>query len=133
MENVYIEYDRALSLVNDEIAKEGPWYTYLRDGGNACYNVEYDDYTDEWVGSCLVGRALIAAGVDPERLGYEGVRDADVRTVADRLREVKFTSKAMSFLAHVQASQDIGRTWGEAVTVAVELAAYVNYDDSLYL
>jgi hypothetical protein len=131
--NVYIEYDRALSLVNDEIAKEGPQYTYTRDRNGACWNVEYDESTGEWVGSCLVGRALIAAGVDPERLGYESVRDADVRQVESVLGELKMTEKAMDFLAHVQGSQDIGRMWGEAVTNAVELAFYDNQDDSLYL
>lgn len=111
---VYIDYQTALSLVNDEVAKEGPDFVYEKISNAYCANtVELP--SGEIVGSCLVGRALIAAGVDPVVL-HQVAATLGILGVASKLGDnFKITGKAINFLQYAQAEQDKGRPWGEAV------------------
>lgn len=129
---VLLDYDDALSLVNDEVAKEGPDYVYPY---QFCTNIRLVTPTvDEWRGSCLVGRALLAAGVTVDDF-LASATEAESIDVVQRSGLVKLTRKASLFLSHVQQTQDMGGGWGEAVYQAVAAANYedINYDDEQYI
>lgn len=134
---VSLNYDEAKRLVEAEIAKEGADYVYRTpnaDGKGSCVNVVENKW-GELVGSCLVGRALVAAGVDPHKMAGEH-EDDDV----DNLRArgvVKLTQKAQFFLSYAQARQDLGATWGVALDRAIRYVTtdgelYRSFDDEIY-
>lgn len=132
MRGVLIDYSDALRLVNDEIVKEGPTYVHgllaaAVAGTGTCANVQYDS-EGNLIGSCLVGRALIAAGVDPQRFIDTECVDGDVYDALHSLPELGMTRKAMSFLQAVQSRQDNGSEWGEAVDYAVQ-SVHGHFDD----
>lgn len=132
MRGVLIDYDDAVRLVNDEIVKEGSDYVYKQVNFTCANVVKYSDGTIE--GSCLVGRALIAAGIAPERFLETDTIDSEVFQVVDNLPELGMTTKAERFLATVQAKQDNGSTWGQAVEAALSVAndAECELDDTRF-
>ena len=119
MAKILIDYARALELVNDEIAKEGPDYVYPKVDGFCVNTVVQEDGTI--VGSCLVGRALIGAGVeasDLDRFASDSSVESTIEAMADYFQ---LTTQAAYFLSCVQQSQDTGSPWGEAVENAVRI------------
>jgi hypothetical protein len=136
---INLNYDEAKRLVELEIAKEGSDYVYLHTeemaGGRvlSCLNVEMDEGGHIY-GSCLVGRALIEAGVDKQAL-HENA-DADIVTL-NELGIVGLTRKARHFLNHLQFEQDGGMPWGYALEIAVRRSntdseVYEPFDDTYY-
>ena len=125
--SVCIDYDTALTLVNDEVAKEGPDYIYPFP---RCVNVREGE-DGELYGACLVGRAVIQGGVPVEDLIL--FPDADIETIRAQ-GIVKLTEKAEAFLVAVQTCQDDGGEWGTAVHWATERAnGDMNpLDDTMY-
>lgn len=131
MENVFINYDRARDLVHAEIMKEGADYVYSAKGAlTACVNVTLDESGDI-VGSCLVGRALLSAGLDPHDLLDHA--DSDIHGLFAVVDTLFLTSKAVAFLSRVQSSQDQGVKWGDAFKVGVGEAEEYNEEDTYYL
>lgn len=133
---VSLNYDEAKRLVEAEIAKEGSDYVYMRGGSKPCLNVDYDAGGD-LVGSCLVGRALVAAGVEVEILATDAYKDADIIHLNES-GVVKLTHKARRFLGTAQGLQDQGRPWGYALENAIQRVTTDSeitepYDDTDYL
>jgi hypothetical protein len=97
------------------IAAESPNYVYQqvqRDGRSACEYVEYAG--DQLIGSCIVGRALVNLGVDPASLTFS---NDFTPTAWGLLRDAGHNSLAgeIDWIQSVQAGQDQGWAWGEAV------------------
>lgn len=131
MSKILIDYNEALRLVNDEIAKEGPGFIYGSPNPASCVNTEV--VNDEIVGSCLVGRALIAAGVNAERLHAEA-EIYDISMTVIKLEDVfTLTEKSLDFLQDVQNYQDDAQEWGVAVERATLNATENGYDDTKWL
>ena len=131
---VALNYDEAKRLVEAEIAKEGADYVYSRPGDvRSCVNVEKDE-RGALVGSCLVGRALLASGVAPGVL-HEW-QDSDIHGLNCN-GVVKLTTKALHFLGMVQSEQDQGISWGRALLRAdlhvTDSELYGEFDDTLYV
>lgn len=95
------------------LAAESPDYKYKRQG---CVYVEEDD-TGNLVGSCIVGKALVNLGVEPQTLHYDmpsripGALNLLRRPVNDRERY---------WIDEVQYHQDLGYAWSESVASADE-------------
>lgn len=93
------------------LAGESPDYVYQRQG---CVYVEEDD-AGNLVGSCIVGKALVNLGVEPQALHYEvpsripGAAALLRRPVDDLERR---------WIDEVQYSQDFGYAWSESVANA---------------
>lgn len=126
-----IDFNQALRLVNDEIAKVGPKHVYDEEtpvGGCVNVKAKYDETAGKvvYTGSCIVGRALIAAGYDARDLYILAV-DSDVQRLEESL-DVEFTDKARSFLSRVQYRQDGGTPWGEAVADAFTMVQGLDFD-----
>jgi len=119
MNEVRIDYAKAVDMINQEIAKESPDYVYqIGEIYRSCSNTtELPDGTV--VGSCVVGRALISAGADAKFLHKEA-QFKDVEGALALLDGFYVTPKAFEFLANVQARQDMGTTWGDATKRAQE-------------
>lgn len=121
---VYINYETALRLVNDEIENEGSDYVYNNGDENlSCVNVVLDE-DGEIIGCCLIGRALMAAGVDPE---YLMSRKTDsIHSIVSN-GGVRITEKAFRLFSTAQVLQDQGTPWGMAVQRGIETAS--DYSD----
>lgn len=131
MSKILIDYNEALRLVNDEIAKKGPGFIYGSPNPASCVNTEV--VNGEIVGSCLVGRALIAAGVDAEILHKEA-EIYDVGMTHVKLGDhFALTEKSLDFLQDVQSYQDNAQEWGVAVANATLNATENGYDDTKWL
>lgn len=95
------------------LAGESPDYVYRRQG---CVYVEDDD-AGNLVGSCIVGKALVNLGVEPEELHYEvpsripGAGALLRRSVDDLERR---------WIDEVQYRQDLGYAWSESIANADE-------------
>lgn len=102
-----------------ELAAENPEHVYVFPSGTACYNV-WEDEDGELVGSCIVGKALVALGIDPE-LFIE--RDVQATSVHNTLRAFEADidwvyGPDAEWLQNVQAFQDQQLPWGKAIEEA---------------
>jgi hypothetical protein len=110
---IEIDYAKAVELVEAEIAEKGEDYVYER---NFCVNVHQDSETGEWCGSCLIGRALIRAGIPPETFSEKFCVGSGIHNVVDTMLPIlRVTAKAVSFFDFVQRHQDAGTSWGKAL------------------
>lgn len=137
---IEINYDTALSALNNAIMVEGPDFVYAKevltittygDQYPVCSYLHMDKDGELTVPGCIVGRALIDLGVPVEKIqpyntGY--VAGGILRELAED-NVLSFTSKAASLLAHVQYLQDAGTEWGEAVHDAVEHVASFRWSE----
>lgn len=78
-----------------------------------CQYVEYDKH-DDLVGSCLLGHALLALGVEPQKLDVVTMGFVDLEKKLD----LGLPSAVVTWAVTVQDEQDDFKPWG----VAVELA-----------
>lgn len=103
-----------------ELAAENPEHVYAFPAGSmACYNV-WEDEDGELVGSCIVGKAIVALGIDPE-LFIE--RDVQATSVHNTLRAFEaeldmIYGPEAEWLQNVQAFQDQQIPWAGAVAEA---------------
>lgn len=119
-----IDYPEALEMAKAEIAKEGEDFIYE--------NRDYEDsryccYVANGAPSCLVGRILINNSIVEQDALAEDYNDELFDGLATMLQgdfEVEFTPKARKFLTELQASQDHGDTWGEALQIAKHSVRY---------
>lgn len=116
-----IDYDEAVRLVESVMNKEGfgPDYVYQNpdpEQPTRCFNVWNGE------GSCIIGRALIEMGVEPEWFKQTGMRPAqpfsDVSRDLEIEKSIRFTSKAYHFLREIQSCQDTKVPWGQAIRSA---------------
>lgn len=118
-----MDYEAALRLVNDEIAKEGENYVYQR---SFCTNVELGK-DGLWVGSCIVGRVFVAAGIPASAIAISGTGSASIFLLATEFNDrISLTEKAYKFLRTIQDSQDARCAWG---TARNEAASFVSSMD----
>ena len=112
---IEIDVARALNLLEIVVEKAGEDYVYP----GAQY---YCSYVEDGKPSCLVGRALHLAGLGVGELA--DMDDAWPPTIDEvTLPEgVNVTPEARVVLRAAQKEQDWGKTWGEALAVAKELA-----------
>jgi len=114
---IEIDYDKALSLVKAEIDKEGVDHVYVQPYDDGCHNVILVD--DEYVGSCLIGRCLVVAGLNAEALFIRAAQKDVSDTALSFEDELHLTDKAETFLSLVQSKQDIGWPWLDALEHAL--------------
>ena len=102
-------------IINEvrRLAADNPDYIYVNPNGS-----EFSQcvYIHDGKGSCIVGRALVNNGFDPEKVAqYEGA-------TADEMLVVLGIKEAIDFgqvwLDRVQALQDNGTPWADAVEEA---------------
>lgn len=106
-----------------KLAAEKPDFIYESDPNalEPCAYLAW--YKDEARGSCIMGQALMNLDVDPLELSkYEG---ADISAVVEVLNgggEPQYHRDKLDYwLSYVQAQQDLGYTWSEAIEWADEL------------
>lgn len=113
-----------------ELAAENPDYIYQPPKGTiGCKNAE-KTADGEWVGSCIVGRALIALGINPRWFEDAGYNGSSFGTVFDALQRAWLMepedvtieeADPYLFVQRVQSHQDTGNTrWAECVRIADE-------------
>lgn len=94
-------------------------FSILQDVGKFPQDLSYDEARQRGLlgQRCIVGQALSNLGVSDETLKeHEGV---GAKFLAGRLLEgVKAKESQLLWLESVQAEQDSGETWGEAVQIA---------------
>lgn len=93
------------------LADEQPDHVYERYGQSCVYVA--DDGEGNLVGSCIVGRALVNLGVEPETLTFYIVPTADTL-----LTSVDLVGPEVSWIQDVQSEQDYGITWSKAIAYA---------------
>lgn len=121
-----------------KLAEEKPDFIYKeaeRDGENVplCVNVELID--GKWVGSCLIGQAYVALGIEAEDL--VDMEEEDANTLAEFLEEsgaVNYDlgwdySHLKMLAAEAQQGQDRGLPWREAVTHAIRIVETEAFPD----
>ncbi|MFC9761687.1 hypothetical protein [Rhodococcus jostii] len=122
---IVVDEDRFVAAVRARAAAEPdkvytpPTVIHVNDDGDesevegACVYVERND-DDVLVGSCLLGCALIDAGVDPAVLdvGELGIDDLVCQVV------VSMRTDVLHWAIVVQSEQDTGIPWGRAVEEA---------------
>lgn len=95
-----------------KLASEYPDCVYSGVGGDCCNKT--GECSNGSVG-CIVGQALILAGVDPDCIEDS----SDIYNVADSLwSDVSDYEDKLDWLAEVQSLQDGGNKWGVAVSKA---------------
>lgn len=110
--------DIPLSEVVAEIrrlAAESPDYIY-QSRNDVCVYVEQDE-AGKLVGSCIVGKALVGLGADPEALNYPS---QEVKGAWAILRYSDGTPQQQNWIDWVQGRQDSGHTWSQSVADADE-------------
>ena len=129
---VEITYERALSLVNDEIKKMGHDYVYPTNARGGC------DYIRNGEASCLVGRVLFGAGVDLFAVPEDTLKRHadDLFRRLDSTGALRIDDEAWSLLASLQAYQDQGVPWGHALMRVLDGNKwhndYYGDDESIY-
>lgn len=119
---IEIDYDRMLSLLNDAIVEKGYGYA---DNSTVC---RYVGVNNEPL--CIVGRALVSAGVDPavfRQCDSDGgsLNISSFSALHGHLEDFTFTPEAVSLANRVQIRQDIGLPWGECVATVVAGVEYI--------
>lgn len=102
-------------IINEvlRLAAENPDYIYTIPGGDEHSSCVY---IHDGNGSCIVGRALVNNGFDPEKVAqYEGVTADEMLVALDIKEETDFDQ---TWLDRVQTEQDSGTPWAEAVDLA---------------
>lgn len=137
---IEINYDTALSALNNAIMVEGSDFVYAKevltittygDQYPTCSYLHMGKDGELTVPGCIVGRVLIDLGVPVEKIqpyNTGHVAGGILRELAkDNI--LSFTSKAASLLAYAQYVQDAGVEWGEAVHDAVEHVASFRWSE----
>ncbi len=100
----------------NEIATASPDFIYEAPDGTQCVYVETDTNGNR-VGSCVVGRALIALGVAPgdiieQASSFLALNKLGILTAFEDSHETRY------WINRVQADQDEGKPWGVAIASA---------------
>lgn len=111
-----IDARRALELLTDLVDEVGEDFVYEKvvDPFDNILKCAYVDA--EWRGSCMVGHALIRAGLNPQ--WFDGTRNTSLSAIAlvHHLPDVDLGASQVFYAA--QSVQDDGQTWGRALTKA---------------
>ncbi len=131
-DTLVLTLEKAKFLVDQAIEQRGEDYLYKKEGDDEyaeclyVHNVhEWDDElcgmveTGEKVAGCLVGLALHKGGVPLEVLErHEGSGAHELCQYLNLTGHVEASDDAKEYLFRVQRSQDHGKTWGEARSLA---------------
>lgn len=114
---IHIDADKALELLEDVVTEKGADFVYEAPGGGCLY-------VNGNQPSCLVGHALVRAGVSIEVLSkLDGTRGSVPISSAD-LSDAATLSEAASYIFSVaQDLQDGDNTWGYALDKARQWGA----------
>lgn len=124
-----ITYDQVVEAADKLVEERGPGYRYSN-GDQVCFYVPIPEFlatditgyvrttaeaiaanTPAQTSGCLVGEILKSLNYDMKKLATE---TASVNEFLPRKR--KFHAKAITFLTDIQALQDDGETWANAVS-----------------
>jgi hypothetical protein len=114
MAEIRIDATRAIELLREVVAESGEDYRYElieTPYGPVCH------YAHDDAPSCLVGHALHRAGVTVEQLASLDKHDNHIASV-ELPAEVEITDEAQDVFAVAQDTQDDGKPWGVALSVA---------------
>lgn len=126
MEAIVLDLAKAQFLVDQAIKQKGEDYVYPRAGGGSCVYVdtviehgpEYGEIREvPTCPSCLVGYALVKAGVDQEWFLEREINDGSASEVLGALRDdgiIMRDDEVEEYFSTVQRNQDAGVPWGEA-------------------
>ncbi len=113
-----ITYESALEALKAAVAEKGEDYVYAW--------VDYKCvYSHNGKPSCGVGHVLHRLGVDTEGFEHTTMNTKMFDSLAYRLRDlsvITITQSAIDLLREFQNCQDEGRTWGEALDIAILFA-----------
>ncbi len=99
-----------------EIASASPDFVYHSPKAPVCVNVA-KTADGQWVGSCIVGQAVVALGVPAKEI-WDKVWDAFSAEALLRHLGVSASGLQDAWLLRVQARQDSQVPWAEAITAA---------------
>ncbi len=131
---IEINYDTALSALNDAVAANGHDYVYEKGQFEVegiwgdvemkplCAYLHPDSEGNLTVPGCIVGVVLHNLGVPKEDIARYNLGPT-ASVISERLEEdgiARVTGKARSLLGWAQGRQDHETPWGEAVADAVE-------------
>ena len=109
---IHITKTKALQLLKNAVERKGADYVYPS-VGNCKYVV------NKTKPSCLVGEALLEAGVPPSRLYGQPINKLRIDGIVDRLGDdVVIDRGAVQVFGDAQDQQDTGETWGTALKAA---------------
>ncbi|QIS06803.1 hypothetical protein F5X71_34840 [Nocardia brasiliensis] len=97
-----------------QIAAAHPDHIYDKIGD--CVNVETDE-NGVLVGSCIIGKAIVALGISAAELDQRGLNRHDAEHLLRSLG-ISLGDLEEAWLLEVQRHQDEGHRWGYAVTAA---------------
>ena len=140
---IEINYDTALSALNDAVAKFGHDFSYEKGvfevddtweetaTKSLCAYLHPDEKGDLTVPGCIVGHAMLTLGVSKEFLAEHntGPTASDLSHHLEARGIAKVTGKARTLLGWVQGLQDDGTPWGVAVVDGIEHANAFNWGD----
>lgn len=130
----FIDTPRALDLLRKAVAEKGADYVYPH-FNDYCVNVEYDEETQEYAPSCIIGHALQYAGISAQRvyeLGYQDYSAGDLDVTHTYAEEEEAdgmvglvifdNDDTINVWTMAQVLQDYGFPWGAALRAAERVA-----------
>lgn len=121
---ITIDLPRALELLEAEVNERGADYVYETPNEHMCvYATRTDD--GQIKPSCLVGCALVRAGVDVNKL-YKYAEAGSVGSLVDcfgKDLELDIDRAAIAAFDEAQGIQDAKKPWGVALEAAQTLAS----------
>lgn len=126
MDAIVLDITKAQFLVDQAIKQRGEDFKYEKNGDSCQYVHAIETYSEETYSTdydyengkpgCLVGLALIKAGVPLEEFRY--CNEEDSNSAINHLRRGGYikesTEEARRYLFSIQTSQDNGHSWGVA-------------------
>lgn len=123
---ITIDLEKALELLEAEVNAAGADFVYTAPGElNLCVYTEVDPETGQVKPSCLLGRALVRAGVDVLAL-HEYSESGGIGSLLNCNGEdldVEVEPAAIAAWEEAQEKQDTKHTYGEALAAARAVAA----------
>lgn len=100
-----------------ELATENPDHVYQMDRAGRCANV-HESERGGWEPGCIVGKALIDLGVEPEWFVRNALVESGIVTVVRRMGLNYSRNPQLNFIVDVQDYQDEHNSWGHALKKA---------------
>lgn len=114
--------EQLIEKLEECVNERGADYVYLTKAGNPPDGGSGCDYVRNGQPSCLIGCAVHKLGVSVEELASHELATA-VSLFTRLWPNLRYDSLVVRVAQTAQNKQDNGKTWGEALTTAKEVAA----------
>jgi hypothetical protein len=126
-EMIVIDLPKAVALVLELIAEKPKGYKYTDNPlapEGTCRNILWRDDMNspsQIKPGCIVGSAVIKAGITPLELFSRECTYVGINVLADKFEDrMTLTASARFYLSNAQNSQDIGASWAEAHSASLQ-------------